>query len=48
MQDFLATYWPELVALAGFVLGEIGIAVAASWVERKERRAESHTQGIES
>ena len=48
MSSLLSDYWPELVALAGFVLGEIGIAVAASWVERKERRAESHTQGIES
>ena len=41
MQDFLATYWPELVTLAGFVIGEIGIAVAASWVERRERVNES-------
>jgi len=40
MQEFLTNYWPELVTLAGFVLGEIGIAVAAAWVERKERRAE--------
>jgi hypothetical protein len=36
MWNLIITYWPELVTLAGFILGELAIAAAACWVEQQE------------